>query len=364
MLKNLKVRIAVSALLLFIAACGQTDEISTTPTITPGGNQPTTNPIGSTWTQQTSPTANILYAVAWQWSGSGPRFVAVGETGTIIWSSDGINWNLAIVVPTVKTLKDVTWTGTQFVAVGGEATLETTVLTSPDGDVWTAVPQLSLPYNGAAAIQLGGVSSDGGSTIAAVAVAGQIIRSIDGGASWTAPVSGVAEELIAITWSDAYFKDVSGTLTYVPGKFVAAGSNGAIITSVDGVAWVTSQTPAVNLDWWAGVAWSGSSYVAVGGTGGAVATSPEAAPGSWTTSSTILTATNPEGVDWSNDQFLVVGYTSLGGGSYDSRVGVSPDGSQWSIGTVTGLGVQLLDVVGVTGLYVAVGAGGTIITSQ
>ena len=51
-------------------------------------------------------------------------FVAVGASGTILTSPDGITWT-ARTSGTTNILYGVTWSGTQFVAVGGSGTIVT-----------------------------------------------------------------------------------------------------------------------------------------------------------------------------------------------------------------------------------------------
>src|SRR4051812_6792240 len=76
------------------------------------------------WTQRHwRPTENWLTAVAW----TGAQLVAVGDSGTILTSPDGITWTNRS-SGTDQGLSSITWTGTQLVAVGGLGT----ILTSPD----------------------------------------------------------------------------------------------------------------------------------------------------------------------------------------------------------------------------------------
>ena len=42
-----------------------------------------------TWTNRTSGTVNTLYGLTW----NGAYFVAVGASGTALYSADGITWN-------------------------------------------------------------------------------------------------------------------------------------------------------------------------------------------------------------------------------------------------------------------------------
>ncbi len=124
---------------------------------------------GDTWTLLNPlPQSNQLQAVTW----SGSQFVAVGYAGTILTSPDGVNWTTRT-SGTTQILRAVTWSGSQFVVVGDEGT----ILTSPDG------------------------------------------------VDWSTQDSGTVQLFRAVTWSGS--------------QFVAVGlySDSAILTSSDGVHW-------------------------------------------------------------------------------------------------------------------------------
>ena len=90
------------------------------------------SPDGSAWTVRNSNTANALRGVAFRLS-TGIRYVAVGDAGTIVTSSDdGITW--APIAPvTAQNLRSVA-SGSRFVAVGQGGA----VVFSDDGTNWTA----------------------------------------------------------------------------------------------------------------------------------------------------------------------------------------------------------------------------------
>ncbi len=85
-----------------------------------------TSPDGVTWISRASGTTNNITGIAW----SGTQFVAVG--GSILTSPDGVTW--ASRKSDDNSLWGIAWSGTQFVAVGWEGT----ILTSPDGITWTS----------------------------------------------------------------------------------------------------------------------------------------------------------------------------------------------------------------------------------
>jgi len=83
---------------------------------------------GTIWSAANPVTQKSLLSVAY-----GPgRFVAVGQSGTIVSSSDGVTW-LAENSVTTNRLAAVAWTDLGFVAVGDQGT----ILTSGDAANWT-----------------------------------------------------------------------------------------------------------------------------------------------------------------------------------------------------------------------------------
>ena len=86
----------------------------------------------ATWTAGTSVTNQNLNALA----SNGTTVVAVGDGGTIQYSTDGLTWNAAAAVPTTKPLYGITYAASGlWVAVGAGGT----VITSSDGSTWTTV---------------------------------------------------------------------------------------------------------------------------------------------------------------------------------------------------------------------------------
>ena len=156
---------------------------------------------GLSWLSQTSNTTNSLEDITW----GGSQYVAVGWNGTIVTSPDGATWTVQISnAGSTTRLHNVIWSGTQFVAVGGPPPSETgtgVIVTSPDG------------------------------------------------VTWTSQTSGAANPLNSVVWS--------GT------QFVAVGNGGTIVTSPNGVLWTarTGGTTEHNNE----VIWNGTRFVVVGG---------------------------------------------------------------------------------------------------
>lgn len=125
---------------------------------------------GSGWTQVGSAWANFAPRdVIW----TGSQFVAVGgdsynygANAVVLTSSDGSSWTrVALPVagaPAGYTLRDVTWTGSVLVAVGDNGGTGRVVTTSSDGSSWTQAHQSTTSGNSA----LDGVASGGGKVVA------------------------------------------------------------------------------------------------------------------------------------------------------------------------------------------------------
>ncbi len=159
-----------------------------------------TSPDGVTWTEKSSENSN-LSAVTY---GNG-TFVAVGLCGSsncakIFTSQDAVNWTPRLVPTYIDALLGITYGNGTFVAVGGNGT----IVTSPDGVIWTVRSSGLVPYS---------------SSLREVA--------------------------------------------YGNGAFVAVGSYGTILTSRDGMTW-TQREATANLS---GVAYGNGTFIGVGGDG-------------------------------------------------------------------------------------------------
>ncbi len=152
---------------------------------------------GTTWAATTSitpaTTAN-LNAVAYGYvTALGVnRFVAVGASGTLLWSADGDSWtNVTSTSPLSTALKGVTYglvgsVGT-FVAVSADGK----VITSTDGIIWTlrtpaAITASALNAVTASANAVVPLLTSATNAFVAVDNAGNIFRSVDGGVTWSA----------------------------------------------------------------------------------------------------------------------------------------------------------------------------------
>lgn len=164
---------------------------------------------GVRWTSGSSGMPADLYAETGK--------VAVGSSGTILTSQDGITWT-AQASGTTAALRDVVQ-GILLVAVGDSGT----ILTSPDGTTWTTrESNTSANLTGAANLL---------PYIVVVGSSGTILTSLDG-INWAAATSPTGQDLYGIT---------KGAVGSQP-LFVAVGKAGTILTSPDGQAWTASPS--------------------------------------------------------------------------------------------------------------------------
>ena len=185
-------------------------------------------------------------------------------------------------------LEAVVWTGSQFVAVGGSAT----ILTSPDGITWTRQPAIPPVVTGT----LRGVTASS-SLVVAVGNNGAILTSPDG-VGWTARPSGTSTSLEDAVWDGS--------------QFVAAGASDTILTSADGSVWTASGPGSSGVSYFGTTHWASSllpvPLLVVGGSSGAIVTSSNAA--SWVT---LPSGTDKQlnGITWMDGQalthFIMVG---------------------------------------------------------
>ncbi len=216
-----------------------------------------TSPDGVTWTQQTSPVTTKLLDVIW----TGSQYMAVGFAGTILTSPDGVTWQASNSISGVYDLYSVVWSGSQYLLVGRlPSTTRSYVWTSSDGHVW--------------AQRLYGPDT-----------------------TYLHPI-----------WS--------GTL------FVLLDNKGNVSTSPTGANWTTQNISASGLN---EVAWSGTEYLITQWT--TVYTSPDAV--TWTPHSITPSLSH---VIWAGNRFIAAGGTGT------TQIFSSPDGLNWTLETTDGNG--------------------------
>ncbi len=219
-------------------------------------------------------------------------YVAVGQPGDILSSSDAITWTQRYHSGSTSTNpRAVVFAGGLFVAVGDSGL----ILTSPDGVAWTQ-------RSAGVTANFTGVTNGVGKFVA-VSTGTTVATSLDG-----------------INWSTNTGGGGSNAVAYAGGQFVAVGNSGAVRTSPDGVAW-TSRTSgtsnALN-----GLAHDGIQYLAVGSSSTLV-TSPDAVTWTVRTAPTGFTGLTYSAATYASGKFVVV--NANGGG-----VITSVDGINWT----------------------------------
>ncbi|HSL18518.1 MAG TPA: DUF11 domain-containing protein [Methylomirabilota bacterium] len=273
-----------------------------------------TSPDGIAWTTRLA-TFLGFFAVA---AGPAGALTAVGESGRVMTSGDGVTWTDQVFDITYNSFDGIGWNGSAFVAVGGA------VVYSPDGFSWSKATVPSTQY--------GGVAWDGARWVA-VGFNGTVLTSPDG-VTWTTETSGTSEGLYDVTYGGA--------------QFVAVGYNGVVITSPDGMTW-TPQVSGV-AEWLLGVASSGTRYVAVGNNG-TLLSSPDGVAWSNHSHATLYGFND---VCWAGTQFVAVGGNGM--------IFTSPDGVSWENRSLSP--VHSYGAVAWNGSVIAVGGlSGTVITS-
>ncbi|HEX2944565.1 MAG TPA: hypothetical protein VHT96_01260, partial [Clostridia bacterium] len=314
--------------------------ISIIPAMTPYVNAAA----GDVWTTQISGTSSKLNGVCY----GGSTFVAVGDGGTILTSSDGSNWTNRTSSPASnatategKKLNAVCYGNGIFLAVGAEGK----IMTSSDGITWTAKTSLGINILAVAYGLVGGTSTfvltaEGGSY-------GYIFTSINNGDSWT-----VQSE---VTGNGAFYNAVC----YGGGLFVACGDwdvytsdcSSRLVVSSDGEAWMDYSETSNSYQSLLGVCYGNSMFVAAGA------------------ESHIITSS--DGTVWTYQGFLP-GYPSLNaicfGGTtfmavgYNGTIAASTDAASWNLKT-SSTPNNLTSVCYGNNTFVAVGDIGTVITS-
>jgi len=261
------------------------------------------------------------------------KFVAVGNSGTILTSTDGTTWT-SRTSGTTQHLTDVTYGNSTYVAVGNSGT----ILTSTDGTTWTTAAS-GLTNNGST-VRLSGVTY-GNNTFVTVGDGnygnGAVFTSTNG-SDWSFQNSG----------SDATFFDV----TYA-NNFIASGHGGAIIYSSDATTWTSSDNVTSNELY--GVAYGGGIYLGVGDNYTLIYSFDGTSWGNMGSYGDI----SINDIIYANSNFYAImgsGYISICPNCISSSV-------NWNDAINTGVSDDLNGIVYGNSSYVIVGASGTILTS-
>lgn len=161
-----------------------------------------------------SVTTNTLPGTANRAKFSGGVYIAVGQNGLLLRSTNGVAWEQRNAA-TSQYLSDIDCSPSLWVAVGAGGA----VTTSTTGNAWT------LRGSGTTYTLRGIVYAAGQFVV--VGDFGTVLTSPDG-INWTAQWSGSLSALYQITYDDALY--------------VAVGANGLILTSPDGVDWTPQNS--------------------------------------------------------------------------------------------------------------------------
>jgi hypothetical protein len=254
----------------------------------------------------------------------GGQFVAVGNQGAILTSVDGVNW-LQQQSGATNQLNAIAYGKGRFVAVGGEQrysvpldqyTNLTVVLTSPDGVNWDQ-------HRFENQDELFGITYGNGQFVAVGGFFTTLILSSADGVDWTVRESSpegtqsASDGFHGVVYGDGQFVAVGGRIN------TDTGLNEPIIaTSPDGVTWLQHPSGATNQ--LHGVAYGNGLFVAVDG-----------------------------GPSW---------FSRQSESASDVPILTSVDGVTW-VQRQSGTRTQLMAVVHGNGQFVAVGRGGTVVTS-
>ena len=285
---------------------------------------------GMNWSAPATPTSAELRAVT---MGAG-MFAAVGD-GVILTSADGVSWSARSVAGEVPSLLAVAYGDSGFVAVGANGAL----VTSPDGAVWTVAPALTnatlrgVASSGPLYVAAGDALSANGTALAFTSRDGQL---------WTAHDTGLAQETLL-------------GVAQVAGLFDLLGASGSILSSSTGDTWsvlVTPPgTPSAPLTTLSSLAAGAPGLVAVGDHD-AIFSSP-AAWGPWTIRYAEGCCARFSSVAFGANSFVAVGSDASGAGT---RIIASSDGAEWT--QVASLDAGTFTDLAFADSFVAVGTNG------
>ena len=199
------------------------------------------------WVVRHQRTGGFLWSIAANGDSVLARLVTVGLGGRILVSDDGVVWserNSGVTDWLVGVAYGYS-NGPHFIAVGDHGR----ILTSPNGDTWTAVPNVPTAARLNAVLfsdQLTATTPHG--LWVAVGEGGTALVSDDNGVTWRAGATGLTGWLRGLTFlsprSYLFAPRGGGTsgLSTIRGvgeyAFVATGQGGKIILSTDGLTWM------------------------------------------------------------------------------------------------------------------------------
>lgn len=278
----------------------------------------------------------------------GQIYAAYYKVGSSVTVADYDNLIVPVTSPYVvpnlanKTQYSFILTATNSGNIAGPATPVVTTVpgTGGGGIAWT----IGTPLAAAALL---GVAY-GNNTFVAVGTAATVFsvnysNSNTGGVGlWTRATSlpaGLAAPLSAVIYDGS--------------RFVALGFDGSVITSIDTLVW-NAAMPVAGGEQMNGLAYGNNTYVAVGSGGAIASNTGAAASGAWTAQASGTTQ-NLNGVSFLHGVFVAVGA--------QGTLLTSPDGVTWTA-RASHTGQNLWHAAFGAATYVAVGESGTILSSS
>jgi hypothetical protein len=299
------------------------------------------------WTPVYGGTNNSLNSVCFGYVGPTGYFIAVGASGTIIYSTDGAVWNTSSTT-VLLTLTSIVWASALsiFVATSNSGS----IIISSDANTWTTIvsgspaapPAVQSGYTRTIESLNSVAYYDG--LIVAVGNAGTIITSIDG-INWVVQDTPTSYNLKTISWATTDSPVVGD------GQWTAAGDYSTVLISMDATSWIfgftdTFRAAAHNTGIWVFVGDGGVIYKSSGSQG---TTLVQAASATTTNLYDIVYST----VDV---QFVAVGA--------NGTILTSQSGTIWATQTSnTSLDLNKIIHDEANNLYIAVGESGIILTS-
>ncbi len=311
-----------------------TDLTGTGLTITSGALTVSTSTFFTTsaqfaqWLSDETGTGNVVFSAA-------PTF-----TGTTQFASLTASGSSTFAYASATAL---TVSGNSYFNFASSSNASTTGLTAQNAYVGgnlaigTSTPQSTLTIRSTAGTNPLLIASSTGSTTLALLSTGDLElpgQLVSAGINWTARTAAGDDD----GWNSA---------VYGNGLFVAVGGSGDIVmTSPDGINW-TARSAAGNDDTWNSVTYGNGLFVAVGNSGDRVMTSPDGI--NWTARSAVGNNDSWYKVTYGNGLFVAVGQTS------GDRVMTSPDGINWTARSAAGNDDDWYSISYGNGLFVAVG---------
>ena len=306
---------------------------------------------GESWSQtDTSAYSDFsLNAVVW----TGTRFVALGDPGHAMTSPHSYTWSHHY-TPNTFVVFGLDWDGARLVAVGNGGGVVSTDQAAPDSWSDWRIDQAPPPDAGFAL-----------STVAQGSISGGAMRAVAVGSAGTVVTSDDEFESIQVRPAPTgdNLKTICAT-TVSSSRFLAAGENGRILTSADGVSW-NSFTTGVAVDWsqavwcWRSAGIFDTSFGILVGAGGIIATSDSRDPTHWT----FRNSTTSNDLHGVADGRVLVGAGGLSDvrnrlvavGDAGTILVSEDDGATWNKPANTGITEDLLGVASMDRGFVAFG---------